>query len=160
MVLEQEWQAQPELGNRVLSAFGAEYTVTSAELLRHAQLAIALLPRLREAGIRHLHATDTHALLTALMVSYLMDVNISAVTERDTALPRETIRAAASRCIAGRAGSRRLLRSLESDFIFDSNAWSRSLASFRAAFIALRAPGLAGNHKLWQEWSDRLARWA
>jgi glycosyltransferase involved in cell wall biosynthesis len=160
MVLEQEWQAEPELGNRVLSAFGAEYAVTGAELLCHGQLAISLLPRLREAGIRHLHATDTRALLTALMVSYLMDVNISAVIERDTALPRETIRAAASRCVGGRAGSRRLVRSVEPDFIFDSNAWSRSLASLRAGLIALRMPGLAGNNKLWQEWSDRLVRWA
>lgn len=160
MVLEREWQAEPELGNRVLSAFGAEYAVSGAELLCRAQFAITLLPRLREAGIRHLHATDSRALLTALMVSYLMDVKISAVIERDTPLARETMRAAASCCIGGRAGSRRLIRSVEPDFIFDSNAWSRSLAAFRAALIALGTPGLAGNNKLWQEWSDRLISWA
>ncbi len=109
--------------------------------------------------MHHVHATDTRALLTALMLNYLMEVNLSAFIERDSELPPETVRAAAAHCIGGRLGDRRLLRSLEGDFMFDSNAWSRSLAHLRGGVASIGGVGLIGRSKLWQEWADRLIRW-
>jgi hypothetical protein len=159
MGLEGDWQTQLDLGTGLLSAFATEYGLSGAETLRHARLALSLLPRLRQANVHHVHATDTRALLTALMLNYLIDVNISAFVERDTELPPETVRAAVARCIGGRLGDRRLLRSVEGDFMFDSNAWSGSLAHLRGGVASIGGAGLIGRSKLWQEWADRLIRW-
>lgn len=159
MILEGDWQTQTDLATGLLSAFATEYGLGGAETLRHARFALSLLPRLREANVRHVHATDTRALLTALMLNYLIDVNISAFVERDTELPPETVRATAARCIGGRLGDRRLLRSVDGDFMFDSNAWSRSLANLREGVVSIGGAGLIGRSKLWQEWADRLIRW-
>lgn len=159
MVLEGDWQTQLDLGTGLMSAFATEYGLSGAETLRHARFALSLLPRLREANVQHLHATDSRALLTALMLNYLIEVNMSAVVERDTRLSPETVRVATARCIGGRLGDRRLLRSVDGDWMFDSNAWSRSLAHLRGCVASIGGAGLIGRSKLWQEWADRLIRW-
>lgn len=159
MGLESEWQVQSEVTARLLAAFATDHAAGADATLRSARYALSLLPRMREAKIRHVHATDTHALLTAVMLKYLLDVNVSAVIERDTDLPIDTVRAAATRCLGGRCGSRRLVRDLEGDFLFDSNAWSRSLTNLRGALISIGASNPLGAGKLWKQWSDCLTRW-
>ncbi len=161
IVMEAEWRANPALAQKLEEGRAQqEHRASSAIFLREARFALVLRRLLLDRNVSHIHATSSRALVCALILQEFADVTVSATIEPRPELSQHWIENALRRCEGGRLSDRKLLRHLNSSFLFDKAA-SRS--------IPRKAVGLVGKElgidltigaSFWQEWAEMLVRWS
>src|SRR5437870_4810557 len=161
MVMEAEWRANRALAQKLEEQRAQEdVRVSGAVFLRQARFALVLRRLLLDRNVSHIHATSSRALVCALILQEFADVTVSATIEPRPELSQHWIENALRRCEGGRLSDRKLLRHLNSSFLFDKAA-SRS--------IPRKAVGLVGKElgidltigaSFWQEWAEMLVRWS
>ena len=159
-VIEAEWQANREIGYELEDDRANEkHRAPAAIFLQQARYAVALRGLLKEKNISHVHATSSRMLLCGLMLKKLIGVTVSATIERDPELPLPVIEAALARCEGGRISNKELSANLNGSFLTDRVSSGRGVRRSLTALDRAVGVDLAGRTKLWQEWSDLLARW-
>ena len=159
-VIEAEWQANRAIGYELEDDRANEaHRAPASIFLQQARYAVVLRALLKERSIAHVHATSSRMLLCALMLKKLVGVTVSAAIEPDPELPLPVIEAALARCEGGRIANKEIVTNSNGSFLVDRVTSGRGLRRSLRALDRAVGVDLAGREKLWQEWSDLLARW-
>jgi len=161
MAIEAEWRTNRALAQKLEDERASEDDRAPAAIfLRQARFALALRKLLLEKNISHVHATNSRALVCALILQGIVDLTVSATIEPKPELPQSWIEAALSRCQGGRLSDRKLIRQRGNTFLFDQAA----LVSFPKKTLRLLEEkigiDLTDHASFWQEWSELLVRWS
>src|SRR5207249_4805793 len=78
------------------------------ELVEAARCALYLVPKLARNGIRHVHATDSRALLCAWILQRLAKITISATIESPPAFASEVVERLLASCAGGRVSNAKI----------------------------------------------------
>src|SRR6266404_2262703 len=161
MAIEAEWRTNRALAQRLEEERAREKDRAPAAIfLRQARFALALRKLLVAKNISHVHATNAHALVCALILHGIVDLTVSATIERKPELPQSWLEAALRRCQGGRLSDRKLIRERGNSFLFDKAA----LVSFPKRTLRLLGEkigiDLTDQANFWQEWSELLVRWS
>jgi glycosyltransferase involved in cell wall biosynthesis len=124
----------------------------TADYLEAARVALYLAPELARAGIRHVHATDSRALLCAWILQRLAKVTISATIESSPAFTADVLKRLLATCIGGRISAPEFRAALDGRFIAEPE-----LPRWRRPF-GLRA--IAVREQFLQQWRDQLETWS
>ena len=161
MAIEAEWRANRALAQKLQEERANEdERAPAAIFLRQARFALVLRKLLPEKKISHLHATNSRALLCALILRKIIDVTVSATIEPRPELPQSWIESALRRCEGGRLSDRKLIPHRGTSFLFDkASRFSFPKKTIRRLEekIGINLTRHAG---FWQEWSELLARWS
>ncbi|MGI8431142.1 MAG: hypothetical protein ACR2MW_02475, partial [Chthoniobacterales bacterium] len=145
IVLEGEWQQERTLARALEAEHAATLQrVPGALFLEQARAALTLRKLLARENIRHLHATSSRALVTALLVRRLVPVTLSAAIEPEPSLPRIALKEALQQVDGGRVFDPRLVRHAPGDFVIENGS------------SLLRRMKLGRRERFWNEWSNRL----
>jgi len=161
MAIEAEWRTNRALAQKLEGERASENDRAPAAIfLRQARFALALRKLLLEKNISHVHATNSRALVCALILQGIVDLTVSATIEPKPELPQSWIEAALSRCQGGRLSDRKLIRKRGNTFLFDQAA----LVSFPKKTLRVLEEkigiDLTDHASFWQEWSELLVRWS
>jgi len=161
MAIEAEWRTNRALAQKLEEERASENDRAPAAIfLRQARFALALRKLLLEKNISHVHATNSRALVCALILQGIVDLTVSATVEPKPELPRSWIEAALRRCQGGRLSDRKFIRERGNSFLFDKAA----LVSFPKKTLRLLEEklgiDLTDYASFWQEWSELLVRWS
>ncbi|PYL65656.1 MAG: hypothetical protein DMF25_02815 [Verrucomicrobia bacterium] len=161
MAIEAEWRTNRALAQKLEEERASENDRAPAAIfLRQARFALPLRKILLEKNISHIHATNSRALVCALILQGSVDLTVSATVEPKPELPQSWIEAALRRCEGGRLSDRKLIRERGNSFLFDKAA----LASFPKKTLRLLEEkigiDLTNHARFWQEWSELLVRWS
>ena len=161
MAIEAEWRTNRALAQKLEEERASENERAPAAIfLRQARFALALRKLLLEKDISHVHATNSRALVCALILQRIVDLTVSATVEPKPELPRSWIETALRRCQGGRLSDRELIRESGNSFLFDKVA----LVSFPKKTLRLLEEkigiDLTDHASFWQEWSELLVRWS
>lgn len=155
MVIEAEWQAHRDIAYELEDDRANQpHRAPAAEFLQQARYAIALRPMLAQNRITHVHATSSRMLLCAVLLKKLCGVTISAAIEHKPHLPDALIKDALAQCAGGRLAKADLAEGLEGSFLRERVS-SAGVLTLKKAF----GLHLAGQSKLWHDWSDLLSCW-
>jgi hypothetical protein len=161
IVIQAEWRANPALAQSLEEERAQQRNrAPGAIFLRQARFALALQRLLREKDVSHVHATNSRALVCALMLKKLLNVTVSAAIEARPELPRNWIQHALSECVGGRSSDRKLHDQRDDAFLIDKTTF-RS-APRKALGLITRKTGidLTTGARFWQKWADLLLRWS
>jgi glycosyltransferase involved in cell wall biosynthesis len=161
MAIEAEWRTNRTLAQKLEGERASENDRAPAAIfLRQARFALALRKLLLEKNISHVHATNSRALVCALILQGIVDLTVSATVEPKPELPRSWIEAALRRCQGGRLSDRKFIGERANSFLFDKAA----LVSFPKKTLRLLEEklgiDLTDYASFWQEWSELLVRWS
>ena len=161
MAIEAEWRTNRALAQKLEEERASENDRAPAAIfLRQARFALPLRKLLLEKNIFHIHATNSRALVCALILQGIVDLTVSATVEPKPELPQSWIEAALRRCQGGRLSDRKLIRERGNSFLFDKPA----LVSFPKKTLRLLEEkigiDLTNQARFWQEWSELLIRWS
>ncbi|MDQ6654196.1 MAG: hypothetical protein M3Y80_00075, partial [Verrucomicrobiota bacterium] len=123
-----------------------KHRVAPELFLQHARYAIALRPLLAARGIRHVHATSSRALVSAVMLKKLLGVTISATIEPDAKIPVRVLRGLLAQCEGGRVSDPALKAHLSDAFLLESSRIFRSVR-------------LHTQSRVMNEWSTWIKQW-
>jgi glycosyltransferase involved in cell wall biosynthesis len=160
-VLEAEWRANPNLAQLLEEDRAQESSrVPGAVFLREARFTLVLRKLLQEQNVSHIHATNSRALVCALILKKLLGVTVSATIEPRPQLQREWIQNALAECVGGRLNNRKLVEKLDRSFLFDKTT-SRS-APRKVLGVISKKTGvdLAAGSAFWQKWAGLLLLWS
>ena len=153
MIMEAEWHADRARAHEIESwRRELPRECNTADYLEAARIAVYLAPKLGRQGIRHLHATDSRALLCAWIVQRLSKVTISATIETHPAFPFNVLQRLLASCAGGRVSDPKLRAGFDGRFIEDPKS-----PRWRAPF------GLRGAHireEFLQQWRNQLEKWS
>ncbi len=153
IVIEGEWHADRARAHEVENwRRELPRECNTADYLEAARVAVYLAPKLARQGIRHLHATDSRALLCAWIVQRLSKVTISATIETHPAFPFNVLQPLLASCAGGRVSDPKLRAGFDGRFIEDPKS-----LHWRAPF------GLRGTHirkEFLQQWRNQLETWS
>jgi glycosyltransferase involved in cell wall biosynthesis len=153
MIMEAEWHADRARAHEIESwRRELPRECNTADYLEAARIAVYLAPKLGRQGIRHLHATDSRALLCAWIVQRLSKVTISATIETHPAFPFNVLQRLLASCAGGRVSDPKLRAGFDGRFIEDPKS-----PRWRAPF------GLGGAHireEFLQQWRNQLEKWS
>jgi glycosyltransferase involved in cell wall biosynthesis len=145
LAVEAEWRANAALAQKLEDSRAQQIHRSPSDIfLREARFALVLRKLLAEHGISHVHATSSRALVCALLLHELVDVNVSATIEAQPELSRDWIKAALRRCIGGRVADHKLLDQHGDSFLPEPRT----------------RIGLTSRGKFWQRWAELLQRWS
>jgi hypothetical protein len=145
MVIESEWRANPAIAQELEEERAREEPrVPSGIFLREARFALALRGPLLAKKVSHVHATNSRALLCALILQQIANITVSATIEPRPGLPHNWIASALRKCKGGRLSDRKLLRQHNDSFLLDK-------AARRSQWVT---------QGFWQKWSQLLERWS
>jgi glycosyltransferase involved in cell wall biosynthesis len=153
IVVEAEWQAGRSLAHEIESwrrELSSE--CNTADYLEAARVALYLVPRLARAGIRHVHATDSRALLCAWILQRLTKITISATVEPRPAFVSEVLKRLLASCAGGRVADRKIRASLNGGFLPEPKS-----AGLRGAFAT---GGAQIREQFFQRWHNQLETWS
>ena len=161
MAIETEWRTNRALAQKLEEERASENDRAPAAIfLRQARFALPLRKILLEKNISHIHATNSRALVCALILQGSVDLTVSATVEPKPELPQSWIEAALRRCEGGRLSDRKLIRERGNSFLFDK----AGLVSFPKKTLRLLEEkigiDLTNHARFWQEWSELLVRWS
>jgi len=153
MVIEAEWQRNRAFVRLLEDARANEkHRAASALFLEQARHAIALRPLFLRHQIAHLHATNSGALVCALMLQRLLGVTLSATIEPNPELQLRALRAGLGHCQGGRVSDPGLSAHLHNEsFLLEPAGFSSLLPKFGV--------GLKRHGGIWQRWAELLAGW-
>jgi hypothetical protein len=159
MVIEAEWRANQALAQK-LEEDRAQQSVRapSSVFLRQARFALVLARLLEEKNVSHVHATNSSALVCALILKKLLNVTVSATIEARPNLPRDWIQNALSECIGGRLRDRQSLR--DSSFLVDKTTFRSAPQQVLGLISQKSGIDLTAGTRFWQEWAKLLMRWS
>jgi glycosyltransferase involved in cell wall biosynthesis len=153
MIMEAEWHADRARAHEIESwRRELPRDCNTADYLEAARVAVYLAPKLARQGIRHLHATDSRALLCAWIVQRLSKVTISATIETHPAFPFNVLQRLVASCAGGRVSDPKLRAGFDGRFIEDPKS-----PRWRVPF------GLRGAHireEFLQQWRNQLETWS
>jgi len=145
MVIESEWRANPALAQELEEERAREEPrVPSGIFLREARFALALRGPLSAKKVSHVHATNSRALVCALILQQIANITVSATIEPRPGLPHNWIASALRKCKGGRLSDRKLLWQHNDSFLLDK-------AARRSRWVT---------QGFWQKWSQLLERWS
>lgn len=159
MAIEAEWQASRKLVLALEDDRANESARVPVDLfLRQARFALTL--RRMFQNISHVHATNSRALICAVLLKKLLGVTVSASIEAKPAVSREVIESALRHAVGGRIADRKLRDHLGDPFVFDRAAGSRAWIRRLRRLNPLRGIGLTRSPAFWQEWACLLDQWS
>jgi glycosyltransferase involved in cell wall biosynthesis len=145
MVIEAEWRANPALAQKLEEERAQQASRSpSAIFSQQARFALVLRRLFREKKVSHVHATNSRALVCALILQKLIELTVSATIEQRPELPRNWVKAALPRCVGGRVHDRKLLEAQNGSFVLDKTSGFHVI----------------GRTKFWQQWAELLLRWS
>jgi glycosyltransferase involved in cell wall biosynthesis len=161
MAIEAEWRTNRALAQRLEEERAREKDrAPAAVFLRQARFALALRKLLLEKNISHVHATNSRALVCALILQGIVDFTVSAVIEPKPELPQNWIEPALRRCQGGRLSDRKLIRERGNSFLFDKAGLVSSPKRTLRLLGKKIGIDLTDQTSFWQEWSELLVRWS
>jgi glycosyltransferase involved in cell wall biosynthesis len=153
MIIEAEWDADRPRAHEIES-WRRELPpeCNTADYLEAARVALYLVPKLSRENIRHLHATDSRALLCAWILRRLAKITISATIETHPAFPFNVLQRLLASCTGGRVSDPKLRAGFDGRFIDEpkSPRW-RAPFGLRGAYI---------REKFLQQWRNQLETWS
>jgi glycosyltransferase involved in cell wall biosynthesis len=153
LVIEAEWLADRARAHEVESWRRELPSVcNTADYLEAARVALYLGPKLVRAGIRHLHATDSRALLCAWIIQRLAKVTISATIESPPAFPSNVLQRLLPICTGGRVADPKICAFFDGRFIAEPKP-----RRWRRPFVAREEDIREG---FFQQWRNQLERWS
>jgi glycosyltransferase involved in cell wall biosynthesis len=161
MVLEAEWRADASVAQQLEEDRAQQSTrVPSAIFLRQARFAIALRNLIRHRKISHIHATNSRALVCALMLKKLISVTVSATIEPRSELSQGWIQKALSQCVGGRASNRKLVQQLGNSFLVDKTTFRSGPRKTLGHITRKTHIDLTTGSRFWHQWAELLLRWS
>jgi len=153
LVIEAEWLADRARAHE-LESWRRELpsVCNTADYLEAARVALYLGPKLVRAGIRHLHATDSRALLCAWIIQRLAKVTISATVESPPAFPSNVLQRLLPMCTGGRVADPKIRAFFDGRFIAEPKP-----RRWRGPFVAKEEDIREG---FFQQWRNQLERWS
>ncbi|MGH8101804.1 MAG: glycosyltransferase family 4 protein [Chthoniobacterales bacterium] len=152
LVIEAEWLADRARAHEVESWRRELPTVcNTADYLEAARVALYLGPKLVRAGIRHVHATDSRALLCAWILQRLANVTISATIESPAAFPPNVLQRLLPICTGGRVADPEIRARFDGRFLVEPKA-----PRWRGPF----GPREEDIREFLQQWRNQLEAWS
>src|SRR6266700_3456368 len=153
IVIEAEWDANRS-GAREIESWRRELPpeCSTADYLEAARVALYLAPKLARAGIRHIHATDSRALLCAWILQRLAKITISATIESPPALASDVVARLLASCTGGRVSDPKIRTGFNGRFIAEPkpSLWRRPFGASEAHI----------NEQFLQQWRNQLETWS
>ena len=153
IVIEAEWHADRSRA-REIESWRRELPseCSTADYLEAARVALYLAPKLARTGIRHVHATDSRALLCAWILQRLAKVTISGTIESPSAFPSEVLERLLTSCTGGRVSDPKIRAGFNGRFIAEPkpSGWRRPF-------------GASGTHisrQFLRQWHNQLKAWS
>ena len=153
IVIEAEWQAQRSRAHEIES-WRRELPpeCNTADYLEAARCALYLVPKLARNGIRHVHATDSRALLCAWILQRLAKITISATIESPPAFASEVVERLLASCAGGRVSNAKIRAGFDGRFLAEPKppGWRRLFGPSGAHI----------NEQSLQQWRNQLETWS
>jgi glycosyltransferase involved in cell wall biosynthesis len=153
IVIEAEWQAQRSRAHEIES-WRRELPpeCDTADYLEAARVALYLVPKLARKGIRHVHATDSRALLCAWILQRLAKITISATIESPPAFASEVVERLLASCTGGRVSNAKIRAGFDGRFLAEPKPprWRRLFGPSGAHI----------NEQSLQQWRNQLETWS
>ncbi|PYK09826.1 MAG: hypothetical protein DME61_05320 [Verrucomicrobia bacterium] len=153
IVIEAEWDASRP-GAREIESWRRELPpeCSTADYLEAARVALYLAPKLAHAGIRHIHATDSRALLCAWILQRLAKITISATIESPPAFASDVVARLLASCTGGRVSDPKIRTGFNGRFIAEPkpSLWRRPFGASEAHI----------NEQFLQQWRNQLETWS
>ena len=153
IVIEAEWQAQ-RLRAHEIEGWRRELPpeCNTADYLEAARVALYLTPKLSRKGIRHVHATDSRALLCAWILQRLTKITISATIESPPAFASDVVERLLTSCTGGRVSDPTIRVGFDGRFLAEPKPlrWRGTFGSGRSHI----------NEQFLQQWRNQLATWS
>ena len=153
IVIKAEWQANPS-GAHEIETWRRELPPAwnTDDYLEAARVALYLAPKLARAGIRHLHATDSRALLCAWILRRLAKITISATIESPPAFASDVVERLLAGCTGGRVSDAKIRAGFDGRFIAEPKA---------STWLGLFSPsGAHISEQFLQQWRNQLETWS
>ena len=153
MIVEAEWHADRARAHEIESwRREVPPECNTADYLEAARIALYLAPKLARKGIRHLHATDSRALLCAWIVQRLSKVTISATIESPPSFAPVVVERLLRSCSGGRVSDPKIRADFDGRFMDEPKS-----PRWRAQF-GLR--GARSREEFLQQWRNQLETWS
>ena len=153
IVIEAEWQAQ-RLRVHEIEGWRRELPpeCNTADYLEAARVALYLTPKLSRKGIRHVHATDSRALLCAWILQRLTKITISATIESPPAFASGVVERLLTSCTGGRVSDPKIRVGFDGRFLTEPKPlrWRGTFGSGRSQI----------NEQFLQQWRNQLETWS
>jgi hypothetical protein len=153
IVIKAEWDAD-RAGADEIESWRRELpsSFNTADYVEAARVALYLAPKLARAGIRHLHATDSRALLCAWILQRLAKITISATIESPPAFASDVMERLLASCTGGRVSDAKIRAGFNGRFLLEPKPprWRRLF-------------GPTGAHiseQFLQQWRNQLEAWS
>jgi glycosyltransferase involved in cell wall biosynthesis len=151
IVIKAEWHADRASAHEIESwQRELPSACSTADYLDAAHVALYLAPKLARDGIRHLHATDSRALLCAWILQRLAKITVSATIESPSPFASDVLERLLASCTGGRVSDPKIRAGFNGRFMAEPKPprWRR-----------LFGPG--GVHiKFLQQWRNQLETWS
>jgi hypothetical protein len=110
------------------------------------------VPKLARKGIRHVHATDSRALLCAWILQRLAKITISATIESPPAFASEVVERLLASCTGGRVSNAKIRAGFDGRFLAEPKPprWRRLFGPSGAHI----------NEQSLQQWRNQLETWS
>jgi glycosyltransferase involved in cell wall biosynthesis len=152
IIIEAEWQADRSRAHEIESWRRELPTeCNTADYLEAARVALYLAPTLARARIRHVHATDSRALLCAWILQRLANITISATIESPPAFASDVVERLLATCTGGRVSDANMRASFDGRFLAEPKS-----PRWRGRF---GASGAHINEQFLQQWRNQLETW-
>ena len=153
IVIEAEWCADRSRAHEIES-WRRELPpeCNTADYLEAARVALYLAPKLARKGIRHIHATDSRALLCAWILQRLAKMTISATIESPPAFASGVVERLLTSCTGGRVSDPKIRAGFDGRFLAEpkSPRWRGTFGSSRSHI----------NEQFLQQWRNQLETWS
>jgi hypothetical protein len=153
IVIEAEWHADRSRAHEIES-WRRELPpeCNTADYLEAARVALYLAPKLVRAGIRHIHATDSRALLCAWILQRLAKITISATIESPPAFASGVVERLLTSCTGGRVSDPKIRTGFDGRFLAEPKP-----TRWRGPFDPSEAHI---SEQFLQQWRDQLETWS
>jgi glycosyltransferase involved in cell wall biosynthesis len=153
IVIEAEWHAERSRAHEIESwRRDLSPECNTADYLEAARVALYVAPKLARKGIRHIHATDSRALLCAWILQRLAKITISATIESPPAFASGVVERLLTSCTGGRVSDPKIRAGFDGRFLAEPKP-----TRWRGSF------GPSGAHiseQFLQQWRDQLETWS
>ncbi|SRR6266540_933068 len=153
IVIKAEWDAD-RAGAHEIESWQRELppACNIADYVEAARVALYLAPKLARIGIRHLHATDSRALLCAWILQRLAKITISATIESPPAVASDVVERLLASCTGGRVSDAKIRVGFDGRFLAEPKPprWRRLF-------------GPSGAHiseQFLRQWRNQLETWS
>lgn len=153
IVIEAEWHADRSRAHEIES-WRRELPpeCNTADYLETARVALYLAPKLVRAGIRHIHATDSRALLCAWILQRLAKITISATIESPPAFASGVVERLLTSCTGGRVSDPKIRAGFDGRFLAEPKP-----TRWRGPF---GPSGAHSSEQFLEQWRDQLETWS